>query len=700
MSERTDWAAVAAVWIVLISVGFALFMVAAIFVLPFVVICFLVWGFVSLYKHDKRNQAITTAYWEKDRNLQKLVVEALPVPEPSDFSILVLRRFLEGKKRVPIEAVAESMIDAVKAAYVLVELAPTKLAPASNDPLDVARWRDETARLAKRNADPTLIKQAEDTLIEALEVLYKHLPPAALTSPTEFWSEDTQLPSQTIPLYELIPNLPKAVEDVASVFFRDDDAVYEKIRARLNRNLHVASGADPDHPTKKLILPTANKSLTGSDILDTYLIGTPLMHAFIGLVPFRIPENIRFSGHWIVAPPNRGKTNLLHTMFLEDAQKDASIIILDSKGDLSNPIRNLAEFKDRLVVLEPDEHHPLALNPLDIGASTTHTIELLEYLFSALLDAKTTPLQATLFRSVLLLLKAVPNASFNDLRHILLDGHHAYAAHLHKLHPEDRDFFAKGSKETPAEFYSSTYKETKAQLLWRIRDLTTRIPILRSMLGAPRLLINMSELMDSGKIVVIDNSKQLLGDDGSEFVGRFFIALIRAAADQRSRRADSEKKPVYVYIDEAHNVIRKDEKIAGILQECRSQKIALIMAHQAISQIQSTVTLGALSDCAIRYANSDEEASQLAPRLRTTPEFLRSMGIGTFAAFVRDYANTAVRVDIPHTKLSERPQLSAEEQEILRADMRRLYCMPPMIGPPAEDTPTDMALGDLTPQPE
>ena len=62
-----------------------------------------------------------------------------------------------------------------------------------------------------------------------------------------------------------------------------------------------------------------------------------------------LPLETRFSGHWIVAPPGRGKTTLLHSMFLEDVKRQASIIVLDIKGDLINPIKELKAVQNRLV---------------------------------------------------------------------------------------------------------------------------------------------------------------------------------------------------------------------------------------------------------------------------------------------------------------------------------------------------------------
>ena len=55
---------------------------------------------------------------------------------------------------------------------------------------------------------------------------------------------------------------------------------------------------------------------------------------------FSLPDETRFSGHWIIAPPGRGKTTLLHTLVADDLEKDAAIVLMDSKGDLIEPIKN------------------------------------------------------------------------------------------------------------------------------------------------------------------------------------------------------------------------------------------------------------------------------------------------------------------------------------------------------------------------
>ena len=92
--------------------------------------------------------------------------------------------------------------------------------------------------------------------------------------------------------------------------------------------------------------------LAPEGLVDTYLGDTPFHSLFLTAVPLQLPAEQRFSGHWIIASPGRGKTTLLHSMFLDDLKRDASIIVMNSKGDLINPIKELQAVKDRLILID------------------------------------------------------------------------------------------------------------------------------------------------------------------------------------------------------------------------------------------------------------------------------------------------------------------------------------------------------------
>lgn len=377
---------------------------------------------------------------------------------------------------------------------------------------------------------------------------------------------------------------------------------------------------------------------------------------------FSLPDETRFSGHWIIAPPGRGKTTLLHTMVADDFEKDAAVVLIDSKGDLIEPLKHLDCIKDRLLLIEPDAGSAFALNPLDISRTNVmQAVSLIEYIMAGLLDAKFTALQSTLFRNVVpAIIEAIPNPTLNTFKEVMVRG----LSNLDRLNPHARQFFE--NRETG--FNSKTYDSTRKEVVWRLDYLLTN-PVMRSMFSATHTRLDLDKEMDAGKVIIINNSKAILGDEGAEFFGRFFVALIARAAQQRSGRPGAAKKPCYVYIDECQSVIAKDAKIPVLLDECRSQKIALILAHQRTAQLTPPV-LDAVANCAIRMANSDDEAKYLSSKLRMDTDVLQSLPRGTFGTFVRDLTPQGIQLKVSKVDLDALPKMTDAEFDAIRARMK------------------------------
>jgi hypothetical protein len=160
------------------------------------------------------------------------------------------------------------------------------------------------------------------------------------------------------------------------------------------------------------------------------------------------------------------------------------------------------------------------------------------------------------------------------------------------------------------------------------------------------------------------------------------VSQLWAAAT--ARKSSKSNRPVFCFIDEAQLVIKRDERIADILDECRSKNIAMVLAHQRIEQIQSENVLSALKNCAIRITNSDDDAKALAENFRTTPEFLRSLEVGQFAVFVRDITrqHPFIRKVIPFDPSHLAVMTPAEERQ-LRVNMKARYG----VEPPTQKAP-------------
>ena len=107
--------------------------------------------------------------------------------------------------------------------------------------------------------------------------------------------------------------------------------------------------------------------------------------------------------------------------FFETSRNKPASSSWTARGNCLNRSRPKG-LQENLIIIEPSLDYPLALNPFDLGSRDHHTIGLLEYIFSALLDAKMTPLQSTLFRSCLRATLYHPNPSIQTFKEILNNG--------------------------------------------------------------------------------------------------------------------------------------------------------------------------------------------------------------------------------------------------------------------------------------
>jgi len=379
------------------------------------------------------------------------------------------------------------------------------------------------------------------------------------------------------------------------------------------------------------------------------------------------PET-RFSAHWIVAQQGMGKTNLLLHMLATDFAQDACVITLDAKGDLTNAVRHLS-LGDRLLVLDPRE--PFAINPLDVSKTNiTYAVDQLLYIFGALLDANVTPMQEAFLRPLLrALVIAHPKPTLATLQRIISSGP---KGQFNELPPDLQEFF---------DVEWSDFAATRSQLKWRMRLLLEN-ELIRNIFSASETKFHIGDAMDAGKIVVIDNSQAVIGKTGSSFLGRYFISQVWDAATARSHRKQQSKKPVYLYIDEAHLVI--NEKIASIIDECRSQRIALVLAHQRAKQVGDPAVLSALENCAVKTVNVDAEAHYFGKLLHVPEERINQLPIGHFAMHVRGEGSSIV--EVPRASLPFR-QMTASDEAVLRERMRSFYgsASPKTHKPPEAD---------------
>ncbi|GAJ03117.1 unnamed protein product, partial [marine sediment metagenome] len=112
-------------------------------------------------------------------------------------------------------------------------------------------------------------------------------------------------------------------------------------------------------------------------------------------------------------------------------------------------------------------------------------------------------------------------------------------------------------------------------------------PIIRNIIGQVKSTIDMRRVMDEKKILIINLSKGRIGEDNSRLLGALLITKLQLAAMSRVDMPEEKREDFYLYVDEFQNFAT--ESFTNILSEARKYRLALILGHQYITQMEETV---------------------------------------------------------------------------------------------------------------
>lgn len=492
--------------------------------------------------------------------------------------------------------------------------------------------------------------------------------------------------------------LPQAVETVALTAMAEELAeagLLPRHRQRIEANVIAASGGNPADPaafTRMPKLPTKSGILAPEALVETYLGGTPLSDLFAGDLDFILPTAARFEHHHIVAGSGHGKTQTLQYLIGKDleavARGERSVVVLDSQGDLIRNISRLKAFApgqplhDRLVLIDPtDVEWPVSLNLFDMGLNrldqysqldrerlTNSILELYDFVLGSLLAAEMTQKQNVIFRYVTRLMLHIPDATIHTLRELMEPGSQVkFAGDIAKLQGTARQFF-----ET--EFASKEFEQTKRQVLRRLWGILENQTFER-MFSHPRSKLDLFAEMNAGKIILINTAKDLLKEQGTEIFGRFFIAMIAQAAQERATLPEAARMPTFVYIDEAADYF--DRNIGIILSQARKYNVGMVLAHQYLGQLDPKLQESFAANTGIKFAGgvSNRDSRALAPMLGCEPGLIEAQPKFSFAASIRGVTKGALPLQFPPGHLEAMERMNAAESAAVKDAMRARYAV-------------------------
>ena len=307
--------------------------------------------------------------------------------------------------------------------------------------------------------------------------------------------------------------------------------------------------------------------------------------------PIGLIEQERERHQYIIGGTGSGKTTMLQYQIVQDMQNGKGVAIIDPHGDMAETILRHAP-QDRIkdvVYFNPDDlEYPIGLNLLELTPGLTGNELLREK------DIITESV-VSVFRKIF----SEDDSGGHRIEYVLRNSIHtaltvenATLFTILKLLQNDK-FRKEVIKNLEDEDLIDFWKNElgKAGDMQRVKmaaGITAKIGRFNSnasarlILGQKNSTIDFQDIMDSGKILICNFSKGLLGEDVSELFGIAVLAKLQLASLRRARQRQSERRRFYLYVDEFQNFATPS--FVQLLSEARKYRLLLTIAEQSTSQ--------------------------------------------------------------------------------------------------------------------
>lgn len=298
---------------------------------------------------------------------------------------------------------------------------------------------------------------------------------------------------------------------------------------------------------------------------------------------FGIRAKDRWHHIYCLGKTGMGKSTLLSAMAMQDIENGNGVAILDPHGDVATTLmQQIPESRKHDVVYfnAGNFDNPPAFNPLFSSTQDQKHLlasEIVSIFKKNWLDSWGVRLEYILRYCILTLLE-YPGTTLLDIQPLLLS-------------KAFRDtILSKVSDKTILGFWRSEFeKYTPSQRNEAISSILNKSgsfganAAIKGIIGQRKGSIDISRIVDEGKILIVNLSKGQIGEQACALLGSMITTSIQMAAMRKARLNHTDRNPFYVFLDEAHSFLTPS--FAQMLAECRKYKLGLFLTHQYLDQL-------------------------------------------------------------------------------------------------------------------
>ena len=305
------------------------------------------------------------------------------------------------------------------------------------------------------------------------------------------------------------------------------------------------------------------------------------------LTTFGIRRKDRERHVYAIGKTGTGKTTLLCNMAIEDIRKGEGVAVVDPHGDLiqtlltyipKNRINDVCYFNPS----DPEFDYPLNILDVSNAAQKELVASGIVSIFYKLYSHSWGPRMEHILRNTLLTLTAREDSTLSDVIRILTDKKFRRDV-VDNLNDKNLTNFWNREYETMS---ANMQQEAISPILNKVGQFVSS-PLIRRVIGYRWSKVKIEEIMNTGKILLVDLSSGKIGEDNSALLGAMIITQIQLAAMNRAFIPEEDRKPFYLYVDEFQNFAT--QSFIRILSEARKFKLNLTVANQYMAQLDEEV---------------------------------------------------------------------------------------------------------------
>ena len=387
---------------------------------------------------------------------------------------------------------------------------------------------------------------------------------------------------------------------------------------------------------------------------------------------------------YILGRTGVGKTEIMKYMSVQDIKNGEGLCIIDPHGDFIEDVlpHIPKERAEDVILFEPfDTERPMGLNMLEVrqeGEKDFAVQEMISIFYKLVTDpAMLGPMFEHNMRNAMLTLMADEThpGTLVEIPRIFTDVEFQKYKISKLQDPVVRAFWEKEMAKT-SDFHKS---EMLGYLVSKVGRFVEN-SMMRNIVGQPKSAFNFRDVMDNGKILLVNLAKGKVGEMNAKLIGLILVSKIQMAAMSRADIPEEDRKDFYLYVDEFQNFIT--DAFSSILSEARKYRLNLIIGHQFLGQLsQGAGVQGAgsndLRDAVFGNAGSMvtfrigvEDAEIMAKEYAPVFNDFDLLNVDRFNAFVKLMINgTASK---PFNMATYPLEKATEEQRATAAAIRQL----------------------------